>query len=75
MALEEWLLCQHRRLLSFCGFLLGLVVVVGWLLFNFKKIDEVLRLLVHLKEKKKAYLAAEAMLALTWKMQLVRMTC
>lgn len=69
------MLCQHRRLLSFCGFLLGLVVVVGWLLFNFKKIDEVLRLLVHLKEKKKAYLAAEAMLALTWKMQLVRMTC
>lgn len=75
MALEEWLLCQHRHLLSFCGFLLVLVVVVGWLLFNFKKIDEVLRLLVHLKEKKKAYLAAEAMLALTWKMQLVRMTC
>lgn len=69
------MLCQHRHLLSFCGFLLVLVVVVGWLLFNFKKIDEVLRLLVHLKEKKKAYLAAEAMLALTWKMQLVRMTC
>lgn len=53
MALEEWLLCQHRHLLSFCGFLLVLVVVVGWLLFNFKKIDEVLRLLVHLKGKKK----------------------
>lgn len=70
------MLCQHRHLLSFCGFLLVLVVVVGWLLFNFKKTDEVLRLLVHLKEKKKkAYLAAKAMLALTWKTQLVRMTC
>lgn len=74
MALEECLLCQHKHLLSFCGFLLVLVVV-GGLLFNFKKTDEVSWLLVHLKEKKKAYLAAKAVLALTWKTQLVRMTC